>query len=219
MSEYDRISARDEFSAGLAREALGGAADRVRVAGDLATLALKQVVFPKGRRTAKSLILAGDTLQDQDLVAVAEYLAGAKSTVDFIVNDVSPYDTMEQALYRRVAPRRFFGLARRGTLRIPDYDTADWRELLVPYRSSEVVVSTRYHGLLCSAYSGCRTGAIARSSKVAALASQLKVPFCTPPLTAAKIADVFDNACLVDASILRGMEARALDGIDFCLRS
>jgi hypothetical protein len=40
-----------------------------------------------------------------------------------------------------------------------------------------------------------------------------------PPLTESKVRDVFENVVPVDAGILRGMEERALAGIDFCFRT
>jgi polysaccharide pyruvyl transferase WcaK-like protein len=222
VSKYERISTRDEMSATIARELLPDSSNRVIVGGDLASLALRLVSFPpRGAATsiAQSLILAGDTLNQQDLSAVAEYLVNAESPVDFIANDINTHSVMEQALYKRLAPRKFFGLLRRGQMRVPDYDTSDWKQLVQPYMKSDVVVSARYHGLLCAAYSGCRIGAIARSSKVEALARELNVPFCLPPLTESKIRNVFTNACAIDKNVLVGMEERALNGIAHCLKA
>jgi polysaccharide pyruvyl transferase WcaK-like protein len=219
LNQFERISVRDTFSAEVLRRILDGHNDKVVCGGDLASLALKRIAFSKrtASRTGRCLVIAADTLEPADLDAVAEYLETSQR-VDFIANDVKNERSMESNLYRRLAPGRLMGLFRRGRLLVPDYNTSDWRDLVRHYMDVEVVVSARYHGILCAAYAGCRVGAIARSSKVEALAKELRIPFCTPPLTPTKIRDTFNDAALVPNENLAEMESRSLHGVECCLR-
>lgn len=219
LNQFERISVRDAFSADVLRSLLGGPADSVVCGGDLASLALKRIAFSKrtASRTGRCLVIAADTLEPADLEAVEEYLETSER-VDFIANDVKKEPNMESELYRRLAPRRLMGLFRQGRLLVPDYSTSNWRELVRHYMDVEVVVSARYHGILCAAYAGCRVGAIARSSKVEALARELSIPFCTPPLTPVKIKETFNDAACVSAQNLAELESRSLHGVEWCLR-
>ncbi len=218
LGQFERISARDPFSVGVLRDILGATDRRVVCGADLASLALKRVAFPKrkARGTRRCLVIAADTLGPADLDAVGEYLETNKR-VDFIANDVKDEPVMERSLYRRLAPRKLIGLVRRGRLLVPDYSTRDWRDLVRHYMGVEVVVSARYHGILCAAYAGCRVGAIARGSKVEALARELRIPCCTLPLTPGKIRDTFNEAELVVPRDLSDMESKSLSGISHCL--
>lgn len=218
LGQFETISTRDDFSSQIISR-LRGSPDGLVTGGDLAALALRACDFPMPgpARSGKYLLIASDTLGGEDLAALIAYLAGAAEPVNFLANDVRSGAGMERKLFRRLAPRRCLGLLRKGVMRMPDYAAGDWRSLVDHYREPEVVVSARYHGVLCAAYSGCRVGAIARSSKVLALARELKVPFCVPPLTQAKIQSVFKEACVVSPDPLAEMEQRALNGIARCL--
>jgi hypothetical protein len=71
--------------------------------------------------------------------------------------------------------------------------------------------------LLTGAWAGCKIAAIGRSSKVSALARQLEVPYCIPPLTIDKLKELQSQAVAVDPKRLSQMSETARAGIAFAL--
>jgi hypothetical protein len=165
------------------------------------------------------VIVAGDTLSRKDLGQVREFIAGQPETVRFIAQEVRNERSQERYLYSRFAGSWFSNFKRKASLSVPDYAAGSVAELVQPIAECETLVSSRYHGLLIGAWAGCKIAAIGRSSKVSALARQLQIPCCTPPLTISNLEELRSRAVAVDPASLRRLSETARAGIAFALTS
>lgn len=218
-SKFDRISCRDAHSHQIIVERLGFDKSRARSAGDLANVSLERL-FPAGgqaRDFSLGLVVAGDTLGAADLEAIRDALKERSAGTALIAGDVRNRPELERGIYKRWRGGPFNALRRRTDCLTPRYATCTLAELARPIARCQTLVSSRYHGLLTAAWAGCRVGAIARSSKVTALARQLQIPMIVPPLNKRAVSELFEIAAPVNRAILQGQRAMAQSGVLFAL--
>jgi polysaccharide pyruvyl transferase WcaK-like protein len=93
---------------------------------------------------------------------------------------------------------------------MPDYLAGHIESFVAPYSNCNVVLSSRYHGILAAAWAGCRVGALAgRSSKVDNLAKQLDIPRLASPYSAAALERLSKTAVVVRRASLQGEAVKA----------
>ncbi len=102
-------------------------------------------------------------------------------------------------------------------LMVPAYADATLEELLLPIADCEVVLSSRYHGLLAAAWLGKRVAGFGNTSKVATLARDLGVPHDSGPLTSESLHALRRDASTVQRDRLEAHRSRALEGLRFAL--
>ena len=211
---FDKISVRDAHSASIIRS-LGVEENKIFTGADLANISLSNICRKNKNRPFKlGIVLASDTLSYADLKAVASFMWRIRYPSAFIPTDVKE----DSVIYLNLLFQ--FPWARIDTkirLLMPPYFNGKFYQLLKPYSLCETVISARYHGLLTAAWSGCKVAAIARTSKVCALARVLNVPYCDLPLTYEKISFLKKKASRVSRDILVGLKKKALEGVSFAL--
>jgi hypothetical protein len=216
-SVFDAISVRDEHSRGVLVDVLKVPPERVFCAADLAHVTLARLSFPARKSVRLGVIVNGDTLSANDIRQVRDFIVAQPDPVRFIAQEVRNEPDQEQAIYARCARGLFSKFKRKATLTVPDYARGSIAELIQPIVECETLISSRYHGLLTGAWAGCKIAAIGRSSKVSALARELGVPYCTPPLTIDKISQLQREAIAVDPARLARASETARAGITFAL--
>jgi hypothetical protein len=215
---FDRISTRDGMSLGVFK-ALGAPDDRCCVGADLANIFLRDFSGRPGpdRDFDLGVVIAGDTLSDQDIEAVGEFLMTSTEKVAFIANETRPGADKERGVYDRLVARHGPRMLEVAQLLVPDYARGSMADLLAPISRCRTILSTRYHAALTAAWLGCRVGVLARSSKVRAIAEELQVPFVSPPLVPATLRQLVDQAIPVAQGPLAALAERAVQGVSYAL--
>lgn len=215
---FKRISVRDAASRRVLIDMLGIPPEQVFEASDLAHISLASTA---ASATAPSyevgVIIAGDTLSREELLAVKKFTERRSDKVAFLANDVRDIPLHECCIYRELAGHRWSRMRRRSVLLTPPYADGDLAALVQPIASCRTVISSRYHGLLAAAWLGRRVAAINRSSKVSVLSSDMGLPACDRPLTVEKLEKLCETAVIVSRERLLLERERALLGVRFAL--
>lgn len=215
---FDKISTRDRHSADILMKMLGVLESKVYAGADLANIALADYVDDRRRSGKKfnlGVIVAGDTLSDEDIAGVKEFLMTRWRRTSFIAGDVREIERHECHIFKEMTADSGWWSKRKLVLSVPDYMKGDIRSLLRPVDDCSTIISSRYHGLLIAAWMGCRVAAIARSSKIEPLAKELQIPVCYPPLTRQKLEAMQKEACVVPINILNEAKEKALEAVRF----
>ncbi len=211
---FDKISARDAHSASIIR-CLGVAENKIFTGADLSNIVLSDFGNKNVHKPFKlGIVLASDSLSFADLRAVATFLKRLRYPAAFIPNEVKE-DSFVYVKLLFYFP--WAGLDAKIKLLMPPYLNGKFYQLLKPYSLCETVISARYHALLTAAWFGCKVAAIARTSKVLALAKLLNVPYCDLPITYEKLNFLQKKASRVPRDILVGLKEKALEGVSFAL--
>lgn len=216
---FDRISTRDAHTYRVFSEMLGAPAGKLFRAADLANVAmdaLKEGPFPEPEFDV-GVILAGDTLDEEEIREAASFIASAPATVAFVANDVRKIPKHECGIYAGMTRFPWSRVRRRSVLLVPDFRSPSVAGLLEPIARCRTVISSRYHGVLIAAWLGKRVAAVNRSSKLTALSSEWGIPSCARPLTAAKLRALAAAAAPVPARLLRAEADLALEGVRFAM--
>jgi hypothetical protein len=210
-SRFDRISTRDEHGAGLVRS-LGIDAERVFAGADLADVSLAPLTSAPRQRPAFDLgLVPVNEGRDEHLPeTLASAIAAFDGSAAFIAGDVRGLSGFESDVAWRAR-------ADDAPLLTPAYAAGSMRDLLVPFALCERVVSWRYHGLLTGAWLGRRVAAVARSSKVRALAEDLGVPWRPSPVSAEDMRSLARDACTVARDRLEARRQRAIEAVSWTL--
>jgi len=217
-NSFDKISTRDQHSADILTKMLGLPGSKVYSGSDLANIILADYV-DKNRSSKKKfnlgVIIAGDTLSDEDIAGVKDFLVTRWRPTAFIAGDMREIERHECYIYKQMIADLGWWTKRKLVLSVPDYINGDLRALLSPIDDCSTIISSRYHGLLIAAWMGCKVAAIARSSKIPPLAKELQIPVCYPPLTVRKLEAMQKEACVVSRNILIKAKEKALEAVRF----
>jgi|SRR5579884_584734 len=218
LRRINRCSTRDTMSLSVLKCLSRGADDHLYQGEDLASISLQSIATEVrlSRRFRLGIILGIDTLSERDLFATKTFLEGFGGPIAFITGDSRDAAGFEYQLFRLWAKGLFSPMRKKLILRRPQYDTCDLKELIRPVADCDVVLSSRFHGILAAAWLGCRVAAIGRSSKVTALARQFRIPCVQPALNAAEIKFAVENATVVDRKLLEAHREMALRGVLAC---
>lgn len=218
LRRVSRCSTRDALSLSVLNRLNGCVDERVCKGGDLASISLRAIaadVCPN-RRFPLGVILGSDTLSERDLCAAKTFLGGLAGPIAFITGDSRDASGFEYQLFRSWTKQLFSPMRKKLVLMRPRYDRCDLKDLIRPVAECEVVLSSRFHGILTAAWMGRRVAAIGRSSKVTALAEQLCIPCVQPPLDASSIRVAVENATVVNRELLEAHREMALQGVLAC---
>jgi polysaccharide pyruvyl transferase WcaK-like protein len=218
LQTFERITTRDGMSLGVYR-ALGAPEGRCRAGADLAHLFLRDfaAAAAPAREFDLGVVIAGDTLSDADIETVGEFLLQAPAKVAFIANETRPKATMERGIYDRLVKRHGPRMLAAAQLLVPDYAQGSMADLLEPIAKCRTILSSRYHAALAAAWLGCKVGVIARSSKLQAIAEELRVPVLAPPLAGDALRQLADRATPVPRQLLADLAGKAVEGVSFAL--
>ena len=216
---FDRIYARDEHSKRILVEGLGVKDDCIFAGSDLANISLPNILENKHaeKKFKLGLIVAGDTLTKTDISEIEKFIAVQDEPLAFVAGETRMGNSCERFIFRKFTRFPWSKVRGKAILQVPDYHNGSLYELIQPIVECETILSTRYHGLLAAAWAGCKVAAIARSSKVTALAEVLGIPFCIPPLTRAKLEFLQKEASIVSIPLLNGLKDQAINGVKFAL--
>jgi hypothetical protein len=214
--EFDRVSTRDAHTFNVL-EGIGYPKGRMREAADLANVSLP-TLFPGAwveRKRDLGIVLATETMGENDLQAVGRFVASQTSTSAFVAGDMRAIPNHEVHVFKSM--KKLGMIPRTSVLEVPPYRTGSLAELVAPISENAVVISSRYHCLLAAAWSGCRVAAISRTSKVGALAEVLGCPSVTLPLTEGALRRAQMESIVVGRRLLDGLREKALEGVRFCM--
>lgn len=218
------IGTRDEESADLLISHFGCSREQVVVGEDLAHIAPSIQAFRGGkpfsnRKYALGLTInGGDGLPGSSVAEFRRWLSRRDLESSVIVAaEVRPIRYGEVDLYRRWTQKSLCWWKPRITtagLLVPDY----WRAttvgpLIEHFCDIQYVLSSRYHGILTAAWLGCRVAAIARGSKVKALARDLDIPILGPHFRARDLDRVCADAHQVPPRKLDAFADRAIAAV------
>lgn len=181
---------------------------------DLASISLDRIFRTRettgGRNVPLGFMVNGDTLQQSDLRACAQFLRSWAGRVVFLANEVRNEKPFESRIFRRYV-RPWYAPWRGRAIQFlcPDYRRSTTSELVRNYRDCETVISSRYHAVLAAAWAGCRVAVIARSSKLKNLASEIDLPSVDLPLTCEGLFGLYERARTVPENTLRRLVERA----------
>jgi Polysaccharide pyruvyl transferase len=216
------ISVRDADSMALLARWRGSNPKPELIPGpDLAHISLRDICAehpPISLRPQElGLVVGHDTLGPDDVETILSWLIQSRRTAAWITCEVRNMAGGEYQLYLKNRHRFdniiFRYIKPRIRLHRPRYQTCSLAELVQPFSLCQTVLSTRYHGILSAAWSGCRVGGIARSSKVKWLCKQLRIPMIEPPFTREAMSGLLDDAVVVAKSDLEHLRDQALEGI------
>ena len=217
-NSFDKISTRDQHSADILIKTLGVPKSKVYVGADLANIILADYLgsnISVKKKFNLGVIIAGDTLADEDIAAVKDFLMNRWRSTMFIAGDVREIGRHECHIYKQMIADLGWWAKRKLILGVPDYMNGDLCALLSPINNCASIISSRYHGILIAAWLGCKVAAIARSSKIPPLAKDLQIPICYPPLTREKLETMQKEACVVSSSILTEAKNKAYEAVRF----
>ena len=218
-NSFDKIYTRDEHSTRILENWLKVKSDRLFTGSDLANISLPILL---GNQTTEKkfelgLIVAGDTLSKKDITEIGKFITTQTEQVAFIAGETRIANYGERYIFRTLTRFPWSKVRKKATLQVPDYHSGSLYELIQPIVECETILSTRYHGLLTAAWAGCKVAAIARSSKVKALAQVLGVPYCELPVTVEKLESLRKEATIVSKDLLESLKDQAIQGINFSL--
>ncbi len=218
-NSFDKIYTRDKHSTQILEDWLKVKSDRLFTGSDLANISLPTLLANKTieKKFQLGLIVAGDTLSKKDSGEIGKFIASQNEQVAFIAGETRMANYGERYIFRKLTRFPWSKVRKKATLQVPDYHNGSLYELIQPIVECETILSTRYHGLLTAAWSGCKVAAIARASKVKALAEVLKVPYCELPVTVEKLESLQKEATVVSKDLLESLKDQAIQGINFAL--
>jgi len=222
MGNIASISARDGDTFMLLEGWKKGRAMPMLMTGaDLANISLPELTkdYPplKDRPNDLGLILGSDTLSKPDVRTVIDWLVEERRPVAWITCEVRNMPGCEYRTYLKNWFRLGGSLISKPPLiRLyrPRYHSCTLGDLVAPFALCKTILSSRYHGILSAAWSGCRVAGIARSSKVKWLCQQLAVPVVEPPITREALCEAEKNAQSVKTSTLKRFRELAIQGIN-----
>jgi Polysaccharide pyruvyl transferase len=232
LDQIDVIWTRDEMSSEVLRD-LGANPARVRTGADLAHIALSRMPLESGERPySLGIGYFSESAGDGEIAAIAQFIkvsSAASRSVCCVSNEYRTYFEpatyvrlmhkigARKPRYRRWRPVTVNYAADVGVtvpLFVPEYLAGTPYDFVEPYARCEVVLSSRYHGVLASAWAGCRVGVLGgRSSKVDALAAQFGLPIVKPPYTVAALEALAQGAARVPRERLQIEAERAAASI------
>lgn len=220
LKETALIWTRDSESAGILSDCQSGAGVEIRLGGDLAhAYFASRSNEPRSVRCLKEnglgLILYGDPTNPIDRRFLRSYAgdAMARREVTFLANDVRRSRGMEFSIYRSAFIHRLAVWRRKPRWFAPDYSTADVSQLTTHLQQFETVLSSRYHGLVAAAWSGCKVGAVVRGSKIDALAKELGVPRARLPMSVSEMLQLEQEAARVERGRLENLAQASLKAL------
>jgi polysaccharide pyruvyl transferase WcaK-like protein len=218
-SVFERISTRDEHSSQILIDMVGVPSSLVFTGSDLANISLPNILDERRieKKFALGLIVAGDTLSNKDISEVGRFIASQKEPVGFIAGETRMVPYAERGVFAKLTRLPWSRVRGKASLEVPLYSQCSLYDLIHPICACETVISTRYHGLLAAAWAGCKVAAISRSSKVAALADILGIPYHNLPVTGEKLESLQNEASKVSPDILNDLRDKALSGVSFAL--
>lgn len=93
------------------------------------------------------------------------------------------------------------------SISLPRYEAATLDELVEPFAEIEVLLSSRYHAIVCAAWSGCRVGVLGgRSSKLDDLAEEMNLPIIKPPYSLRSLTKLYEKAASVGSERLQSAQ-------------
>lgn len=222
LQKITSISARDNDTFGLLDEWRNGRQNPQLLAGaDLANISLPGLSenHPPlaSRPNELGVILGCDTLSKPDVRTVIDWIVEEKRPVSWITCEVRNMARCEYRVYLKNWFRLGGSFVRRPPrirLYRPRYHTCGLADLVEPFSFCKRILSSRYHGILSAAWSGCRVAGIARSSKITWLCQQLEIPMVQPPITREALSEAERNAEVVKRSTLERFRELAIQGID-----
>lgn len=216
LDRVDQIWARDAKSAQLLVD-WGASPDRVHVAADLAHafLGKRAGVASSARPYALAVNFYSERRMPLSLAALRTFIARRNAVAPVLLMATDDRPQMEAALFSKLSRSRSWGglgsgpgLAQPASL--PNYRTGSMEELIAPFAEVETLLSSRYHAIICAAWSGCRIGVLGgRSSKLDDLAEDLRLPILKPPYSLRALDRLLHEAVAVDFQRLRACQASA----------
>ena len=220
------IWTRDKFTHDLLVDHFRLNTEKVTIGSDLANIFLQEIfseVNPiSNRQYELAVTYYAERQEKTDRNQLRKFIKhmGSHKSVIFVGNETRQNRSFEYGIYRTM-----FGGVRKLFQKTsvdyyaPDYENANLKELVRHFQDYKVVMASRYHTLLVAAWAGCKSVALARSSKIEALANELNVPLLKSPLSLDSIYDGYEKAEYVSKERLKQMAARAQDSVlAFCGR-
>jgi nitrite reductase/ring-hydroxylating ferredoxin subunit len=139
---------------------------------------------------------------------MAELLRGTTADghhLRWLVQEIRELPGSEEVILARLPPDLRLALDERR----PDYAHDTLAELVAHWGRPEFLFSTRFHGVIIGAWSGCRVVAYAREQKVAGIAEDLGVECLTTLPDPGALAEAFTRARPVAAGVLTKAAERA----------
>jgi hypothetical protein len=222
MQKITSISARDKDTIAQLGEWRNGSGNPELLAGaDLANISLPGLTEnhpPLATRPDElAVILGSDTLSKTDVRTVIDWIAEGSRPVSWITCEVRNMARCEYRVYLKNWFRLGGSIVRKPPLiRLyrPRYQSCGLAALVEPFSFCKTILSSRYHGILSAAWSGCRVAGIARSSKVKWLCQQLEIPVVELPITREALSNAEKNAEVVKRPTLEKFRELAIQGID-----
>ncbi len=217
LKRLNFCSVRDVFSQGILAGLKVKPADEIRLGGDFANVSLPELAKSAACKKiyALGVVWGFDTLSLQDSQTAKNFLKSKKSGMRtaFITGDSRTGAGFEYDLYQSWTSGWFSSLKRKLSLQRPDYSVCSMEDFVRPFAQCETIISSRYHGLLTAAWLGCKVAAVARSSKVTALAKALEIPAITPPIKPGDLEELEKNAVRVAPERLEELRHAAVNGL------
>lgn len=201
----ERIWTRDQRSA----EAIALVAEPgvVEAGADLAHIALGAAHRPALEPDVLGLLLAFETAGTVEMQAVERLLSRrAAGGTRWMIQEARSFPFSERWNFSRLSEGAQHSL----DLMAMDYSTDTLEEFLAHFGAPGTVLSTRYHGALIAAWHGCRVGVIARSEKLAGIASDFDVPCLERVCESWQLAILMWEAVAVETSRLHAQRDRAM---------
>ena len=220
VCSFEKISTRDQQSSVILSKIMDFSKQKLYSGADLANISLFYTLNGKNveKKYETCLIICADTMTKDDIEIIKNYIINKKEKVAFVACETRESKIFEIGVYKNFSMFHFSEIYRKADLIVPHYSDGSIYDLIYPICANEIVISTRYHGLLIAAWAGCKVGAIARSSKVKTLANVLNVPCVDLPLTRKKMEYLESNASKVSQSLLFNLKQQAVDGVNYALQ-
>lgn len=216
---FSRVSTRDQQSYSFLVGPLRMAETRVMSAADLANISLAKLPAPAAtnRSFKLGIILAADTLADHELEEVAKFILEQQGPVAFICFETRYRWDFERAVFARLVEKFGPALEQKTRLFVPDYENGSLYDLIGPVLNCEVLLSSRYHGLLAAAWGNCKVAGLERSSKITSLGEVLRAPLVKRPLKKEMLYAAANAARRISRKDLLELKAKAIEGVAFAL--
>lgn len=217
---------RDKFTYHLLTDRFLLNTGKVTIGSDLANIFLEEIfseVSPISNRQYELAVTyyaeRHNKTDINQLRKFIKHIGSHKSTI-FVGNETRESGSFEYGIYRTL-----FGGVRKLIKKksvdyyMPDYENSNLDELVKHFQDYKVVMASRYHSLLAAAWAGCRSVALARSSKIEALANELNIPLLKSPFSLESFYDGYEKAEYVSRECLKQMAASARNSVlGFCSR-
>ncbi len=221
LENIDHIWTRDRCTSDLLKDLYGLGSERVEEGSDLANISLSRIFADSGAHDADRVhnLAIGYSASSLchanalDIMRFTDYVRRDGDVV-FFGNETRKHKNYEYGIYKSIYGG-LRGVIKKPSVRLflPDYKGSTLEGLVRHYATYRVVMSSRYHALLCAAWAGCRVAGLGDGSKLRSLSEQLDIPVVTRPLTTERLMHGYENAKSVARPILEAMARKTRESV------